>query len=71
MPTDLSSATSAGVGKALGMNDLCPHYSPDGFHLIFVNTANGDSSRPDVWTADLDGRNRVRLFENATLPDWK
>ena len=71
--TDVSAATGTGGngGKPAGTNDLFPRYSPDSFHLIFVNAANDDRSPPEVWTADLDGRNRVRLFQNATLPDWK
>jgi hypothetical protein len=24
-----------------------------------------------VWTCDLDGRNRTKLFDNAFLPDYK
>lgn len=62
---------STGGGKTTGTNDLYPRYSPDGFHLIFVNTANDDRSPPDIWTSDLDGRARARLLQNATLPDWK
>lgn len=68
---DISTTSSANSGKIIGTNDLTPRYSPDGFHLIFVNRTNDDLSPPEVWTADLDGRNRVKLFNNAFLPDWK
>lgn len=65
----------AGLGavtsKPMGTNDLAPRYSPDGFRLIFVNRVNDDLSPPEIWVADLDGRNRLRLFTNAFLPDWK
>ena len=68
---------SAGVsgtttsGKPLGYNDVLPRYAPDGARIIFVQINNVAQSVPEVWVMDLDGRNRVRLFQNATLPDWK
>jgi len=68
---DVSTTNGTATTKTAGTNDLMPRYSPDGFHLIFVNTTNDDRSPPDVWTADLDGRSRARLFQNAFLPDWK
>ena len=63
--------TGTASSKALGTNDILPRFAPDGFHLIFVNRSNDDIAPPEVWTADLDGRNRVKLFSNAFLPDWK
>jgi TolB protein len=69
-PADLSSSTNS-VGKTLGTNDLTPRFTPDGFHLIFVNRTTDEVAPPEVWTADLDGKNRVRLFTNAFLPDYK
>ena len=68
---DVSTTNGTATTKTAGTNDLTPRYSPDGFHLIFVNTTNDDRSPPDVWTVDLDGRSRARLFQNAFLPDWK
>ena len=70
---DVSGSTTAGnsTGKGIGTNDLYPRYSPDGFHIIFVNTANDDRSSPDIWTAESDGRSRARLIQNGTMPDWK
>lgn len=68
---DVSLSNSVNSGKNTGTNDLTPRYSPDGFHLIFVNRNNDNITAPEVWTADFDGRNRVRLFSNAFLPDWK
>lgn len=67
---DVSSTTS-GTAKATGTNDLTPHYSPTGYQLIFVNRSNDDIASPQVWTCDLDGRNRTKLFDNAFLPDYK
>ena len=68
--TDVSSGTGSNT-KALGTNDITPRYTPDGFHLIFVNRANDDLSQPDVLTVDLDGRNRTKVFINAFWPDYK
>jgi len=70
-PLDVTGLVTGGSGKVLGTNDLHPHYSPDGFHLILVNSQNDDRSPPEVFTMDLDGRGRTRLFANADLPDWK
>ena len=63
-PIDVSNNISSS-SKSLGTNDLTPRYTPDGFHLIFVNRNNDDILLPDVWTCDLDGRNRTRVFTNA------
>lgn len=67
---DVSSTTS-GSTKTTGTNDLTPRYSPSGYQLIFVNRSNDDITSPQVWTCDLDGRNRSKLFDNAFLPDYK
>jgi TolB protein len=69
--TDLSGSGSTLLVKPLGTNDLHPRFSPDGYRIIFVNAINDNLSPPEVWTCDIDGRNRNRLFQNATLPDWK
>jgi TolB protein len=73
--TSTVDVTTGGAGtsasKPAGTNDVTPRYSPDGFRLIFVNTVNDERSAPDVYTMDLDGRSRTRLFQNAFLPDWK
>ncbi len=68
---DVTASTSSGSTKPLGTNDLTPHYSPDGFRLIFVNRVNDDLSPPEVWTISLDGTSRTKLFNNGFLPDWK
>ncbi|WP_165699351.1 carboxypeptidase regulatory-like domain-containing protein [Hymenobacter jejuensis] len=73
--TDLSAASTSNAsttsGKPAGTNDLFARFSPDGSKVIFVNSINDNLSAPEVWTMDLDGRNRTRLFQNATLPDWR
>jgi TolB protein len=69
---DISLGVGTGTGtKAAGTNDLTPRYSPTGYQLIFVNRDNDDIAAPEVWTCDLNGRNRTRLFTNAFLPDFK
>lgn len=58
--------------KPAGTNDLYPRFSPDGARVIFVNTSNDGISRNDVFTIELsDSRIRTKLFENATMPEWK
>ena len=66
----LGAGTSTG-GKVVGTTDLTPRYSPTGFQLIFVNRDNDDIAAPTIWTCDLDGRNRVKVFNNAFWPDFK
>ncbi len=70
---DVSSGSggTANSTKPAGFNDILPHYSPNGAQLIFVQVSNVAQSVPEIFTADLNGRNRVRLFEKATMPDWK
>ena len=70
-PVDVSSIGSNNNAKPVGTNDLTPRYSPDGFRLIFVNRANDDLSPPELFTINLDGTGRTKLFANAFLPDWK
>ena len=70
---DITAGTGSGNpgSKATGTNDIMPRYSPDGFRMIFVNRTNDNLSPPEIWAADLDGRNRAKLFSNGFLPDWK
>ena len=70
-PVDVFNTGSTNNVKAPGTNDLTPRYSPDGYRLIFVNRVNDDLSPPELWTANLDGTGRTKLFTNAFLPDWK
>ncbi|HEY4650523.1 MAG TPA: fibronectin type III domain-containing protein, partial [Pontibacter sp.] len=60
------------AGKPAGTNDLFPRYSPDGARVIFVNASNDGQDPGSVWIMDAaDGKNRQKLFDNATMPDWK
>ncbi|GAA3925313.1 hypothetical protein GCM10022406_09170 [Hymenobacter algoricola] len=69
---DLSPPSTGSItGKPAGTNDLFPRFSPDGAKVIFVNVNNDGISVPEIWIMDLDGKNRAKLFANATLPDWK
>ncbi|GAB3539610.1 hypothetical protein GCM10027443_36380 [Pontibacter brevis] len=69
---DGSGVTDLSRFKPEGTNDLYPKYSPDGSKIIFVNTPNDGLGPHDVYMMDAaDGRNRVKLFSNATMPDWK
>jgi len=69
---DGSGVVDISVNKPAGTNDLYPRFSPDGSKIIFVNTSNDGISQSDVWMVDaLDGKNRVKLFSNASMPEWK
>jgi TolB protein len=68
---DITTGATSNSVKPAGTNDLTPRYSPTGFQLIFVNRDNDDIAPPEVWTCDLNGRNRTRLFTNAFMPDFK
>ncbi|WP_299826379.1 carboxypeptidase regulatory-like domain-containing protein [uncultured Pontibacter sp.] len=60
------------VNKPAGTNDLNPRFSPDGAKIIFVNTSNDGISKKEVWAMNAaDGSNRVLLFSDAEMPDWK
>lgn len=63
--TDLSIGS-----KPAGTNDLDPRYSPDGASIIFVNTNNDGSSVKNIYKMNLEGE-RVLLFENAEMPNWR
>ena len=62
--------TDISVNKPNGTNDLEPRFSPDGSQIIFTNSSNVLGSAPDIWIMDMNGNNRIRLFENAIMPDW-
>ncbi|HHH49912.1 MAG TPA: hypothetical protein ENK52_02915 [Saprospiraceae bacterium] len=65
VPSDISSE------KTPGTNDLDPRFSPDGAWVIFMNTNNDGISPKNIYKMNLDGTNRVLLFENAEMPDWR
>ncbi|WP_162054342.1 carboxypeptidase-like regulatory domain-containing protein [Pontibacter pamirensis] len=70
--TDGSGLIDLSRFKPEGTNDLYPRYSPDGSKIIFVNTPNDNLGPHDIYIMDAsDGRNRVKLFSNATMPDWE
>jgi len=57
--------------KLSGTNDTNPRYSPNGASVIFENASNVSGSEKSVWIMDIDGRNRVKLFDDAEMPDWR
>lgn len=63
--TDLSN------GKPNGTNDTNPRYSPNGAYIIFENSSNVSGSEKSIWTMTTSGGNRVELFTNAEMPDWR
>lgn len=58
------------INKPAGTNDLQPRFSPDGAYIIFTNSSNVLGSPADIWIMDINGNNRTKLFDNATMPDW-
>lgn len=69
---DGSGLVDLSTRKPAGTNDLYPRFSPDGAKVIFVNTPNDGHGPYDIWMMDAaDGQNRVKLFSNAIMPDWK
>lgn len=61
------------TNKTPGTNDLDPRYSPDGSKVIFVNTNNDGISQRNVWITDGSTAfsARVKILDNAEMPDWK
>jgi len=59
------------IEKIDGTNDLDARYSPDGAKIIFTNTNNDGISQKNIYIMDLDGDNRILLFENAEMPEWR
>ncbi|WP_299702149.1 carboxypeptidase-like regulatory domain-containing protein [uncultured Pontibacter sp.] len=69
---ETSRVTNLSNGKPDGTNDLFPRFSSDGSKIVFTNAPNDGVGPSSVWMMDVsNGRNRVRLFENATMPDYK
>jgi TolB protein len=58
-------------GKPAGTNDTNPRISPDGSHIIFENSSNVSGSVKSCWTMSITGDNRLELFLNAEMPDWR
>ncbi|WP_224996165.1 carboxypeptidase-like regulatory domain-containing protein [Cesiribacter sp. SM1] len=70
--TDGTGVVDLSRNKPEGTNDLYPRYSPDGAKIIFVNAPNDGVGPADVYMMNAsDGSERVRLFQNATMPDWQ
>ena len=69
---DLSSPATASENLISSTRtQLVPAYSPDGAHIVFQSTRSGS---PEIWLADADGRNPVKLTSfNGPLtgaPSW-
>ena len=59
------------TNKPTGTNDLEPRFSPTGSQLIFTNTDNTGNGLRNVYTIDLDGRNRKLILSPAEMPYWR
>lgn len=61
------SIANLSINKVNGTNDLDPRYTSDGARVIFTNRVNDNLSAPAIYIMDVDGDNRERLFENASM----
>lgn len=57
--------------KPAGFNDLDARFTPDGAKVFFTNTSNDGISPRSLWTANLDGSTRTKLFDDAEMGDWR
>lgn len=62
--------TDLSVNKPLGFNDLDPRFSPNGAFIVFTQADNFPNAQKDIYIMNLDGEGRVKLFDNAEMPDW-
>ena len=53
-----------------GTNDLEARFSPDGAHIVFVNTNNDGISQKNILIMELDGDDREVLLLDGLMPDW-
>ncbi|MEL7021316.1 MAG: carboxypeptidase-like regulatory domain-containing protein [Bacteroidota bacterium] len=73
---DLNTLTTMDISedKPDGTNDIDVRFSPDGAKIIFVNTSNDGISQRNIYAADVEESfidDRVLLFENAEMPEWR
>ena len=69
MDTDGSNLVDISHNKPAGTNDILPRFSSDGAHIIFVNVSNDGLYPPEIWIMDVDGENRVKFMDDATMPN--
>ncbi|WP_320019316.1 carboxypeptidase regulatory-like domain-containing protein [Labilibaculum manganireducens] len=62
--TDLS-----GDDKPAGTNDLQARYTETGGKIIFMNVANDNEGKKNIWIMDTDGSNREKIISNGEMPD--
>lgn len=58
------------ANKPAGTNDLQPRFSPDGAHIIFINSSNVLDAPADIWIMDINGNNRTKVIDDAIMPEW-
>ncbi len=80
--TEIYTINTDGTGKFRVTNnrtiDQTPSYSPDGKKIVFAGAGRNIPYLPrtyddEIYTIDVDGKNRVRLTDNATYdyyPDY-
>lgn len=68
---DGTGLTDLSEEKPTGTNDLNPRFSPTGASIIFTNQPNDMSKPKDIYTMDLEGKNRTLIITNGDMPDWR
>jgi len=68
---DTRAVVDLSANKPSGTNDTNPRISPNGASIIFENSSNVSGSEKSIWTMNITGDNRVELFSNAEMPDWR
>ncbi len=60
------------TGKPTGTNDLDCKYAPNNGAVVFMNTSNDGVSQKNIYKVLLDDTGqRIELFTDAYMPDWK
>jgi len=68
---DTRAVVDLSANKPSGTNDTNPRISPNGASIIFENASNVSGSEKSIWTMNITGDNRLELFSNAEMPDWR
>ncbi|MHC5353224.1 carboxypeptidase regulatory-like domain-containing protein [Myroides sp. LJL115] len=66
--TNASSSVSG--NKPNGTIDIDPRFSPNEAYIIFTNTSNDGKSSANLYSMDINSKDRKLVQSNAKMPDW-